>query len=133
MPQAHFIEARTPDGFIHLVRADAITWVEPYSQNGEIAGYHLHTPAGTVLAMGMTRDTLHEDMKSAQIVVVALNRSTAAPRPAPVVDDEETEIEEEPRSVVVRAPPPVALPDETAADAEEPAAPTKKPARKATA
>lgn len=99
MAQVHFIEARDETGGWRLVRADSIDWIEPFD-----LGLVLHTPSGPVQAFGATRATLHQDMQSAQIVMVNLNRSIAA-APVTVVHAPEPA-----RQAVVRAPPPVLVP-----------------------
>lgn len=127
MPQAHFIQAMRDDGQIVLVRAAAIDMIEPTD-----TGMILHTPSGSVHAYGATMATIDQDMKSAQIVLVPLNRSAATPPPKP-----EPEVPQEPaRQAVVRAPPVAVIdtPNEPTADEPEllnvPAVP-RKPARKA--
>lgn len=127
MPQAHFIECRDDEGNWALLRADKIELIQPYAR-----GLRLHTASAIFEAQGATRETIAQDLQSAQIVLVALNRGVAAPLPKP--EPTEAPTPEPARAAVVRAPPPVTVPGvtdiEPEAKPETEPAPAKKVARK---
>lgn len=98
MAQVHFIEVRKKDGEWLLIRSDSIDAIERCGD-----GLDFHTPSGIFTGVGATRQTLNDDMRSAQIVLVALNKGTGAPPP---VNEPAAAPAEPIKAPVTRGPPP---------------------------